>query len=88
MHLATQKLFLLGLMTCTNQEVIFIDIIAMGFGKSNTYFCYPCVMTVELFLWGGGGGGGGVGWQICFVILCLCIYVLRKCAYRYIQHII
>ena len=49
MHLATQKLFSLGLMTCTNQEVIFIDIIAMGFGKSNTWFCYPCVMTVELF---------------------------------------
>ena len=61
MHFATQKLFSLGLMTCTNQEVIFIDIIAMGFGKSNTDF---------------------------FVILCGCIYVLRKCAYRYIQHII
>ena len=59
MHFAIQKLFSLGLMTCTNQEVIFIDIIAMGFGKSNSYFCYPCVMTVELFLGGGKGGGGG-----------------------------
>ena len=84
MHLATQKLFSLGLMTCTNQAVIFIDIIAMGYGKSNTYFCYPCVMTVDFFFFGkgggeegGGGGGEGIGLADLFCDLML-VHICSK----------
>ena len=44
-------------------------------------FCYLCMVG---FFWGGGGGGQTF---FCDLDVSVC-YLLRKCAYRDIQHII